>query len=98
MKKRCRLPQGLLGIRTGQTFGGVIRQAEGDHMAKRLATAHQLERLISERMRGAAIIIQRDKVYGWTANLVASPDQIMKLNAELQQVVAELQEQYELAD
>jgi hypothetical protein len=65
-------------------------------MAKRLATSHQLEQMISDRMRGASVFVQRDPIYGWTANLIASPSQILALNAELQQIVDALRGQFDL--
>jgi hypothetical protein len=67
-------------------------------MAKRLATSHQLQRLIYDRMRGVTVFIQQDPNYGWVANLIASPAQVTALNAELQQVVDELREQYDLSE
>jgi hypothetical protein len=67
-------------------------------MAKRLATAFQLKQMISERMRGATVLIQRDAMYGWTANLIASPAQVISLNAELQQILDDLRSQYDLAE
>ena len=74
-------------------------EGEGEiKMAKRLATSYQLEQLISERMRGARVFVQRDPIYGWSANLIASPSQIVSLNAELQQIVDGLREEFELVD
>jgi hypothetical protein len=37
-------------------------------------------------------------MYGWTANLIASPAQVISLNAELQQILDDLRSQYDLAE
>ena len=66
-------------------------------MAKRSATSHQLEQMISERMGGAGVFVRRDAVLGWTATLVASPSRILALNDELQQIVDALRGQFDLA-
>ena len=68
-----------------------------DKMAKRLATSHQLEQMISEQMRGASVFVRRDTIHGWTATLVASPSQILALDSELQQIVDALRGQFDLA-
>ena len=68
-----------------------------DEMAKRSATSHQLEQMISDRMGGASVFVRRDTIHGWTATLVASPSQILALNAELQQIVDALRGQFDLA-
>ncbi|UPJ57930.1 hypothetical protein [Bradyrhizobium sp. 192] len=65
---------------------------------KAKATAHQLEEITSQRMRGCRVIIHRDPMYGWGANLIASPAQAISLNGELQQIVAELRYRYDLSD
>ena len=68
-----------------------------DKMAKRLATSHQLEQMISEQMRGASVFVRRDTIHGWTATLIASPSQILALDSELQQIVDALRGQFDLA-
>ena len=66
-------------------------------MAKRSATSHQLEQMISAQMRGASVFVRRDAVLGWTATLIASPSQILALNAELEHIVDTLRGQFDLA-
>ena len=68
-----------------------------DKMAKRLATSHQLEQMISEQMLGASVFVRRDTIHGWTATLIASPSQILALDSELQQIVDALRGQFDLA-
>jgi hypothetical protein len=67
-------------------------------LTKTKATAHELEEIISQRMRGCRVIIYREPMYGWGANLIASPARVISLNGELQEIVAELRNLYDLSD
>jgi hypothetical protein len=54
--------------------------------------------VLSTRLRGVSVIIQSDPVCGWKASLVVSPSQVIALNGELQQIVGDLHEQFDLAE
>jgi hypothetical protein len=67
-------------------------------MPKEKKAASELIAMIEHRIEGCGFItIQRDEKLGWTARIVASPGQVIRLQAQVDAVSKELRELYDLA-
>jgi hypothetical protein len=66
---------------------------------KQKATARELEDMIKRAINigGAHLKVHKDP-YGFSANVVTYPDQLLRCQPFVNQIVEELREQYELID
>lgn len=66
---------------------------------KQKATAEELADIIKERINigGVHLVVHKDP-YGFSANVISYPDQVIQCQPFVNQVVEELREQYELID
>ena len=67
-------------------------------MAKQRKTARELADIIAARLcvGGIQIAVHKSPVYGWDANIITVPSQAVNAHVMVQQIVAELREQYDL--
>jgi hypothetical protein len=69
-------------------------------MAKPKKSKRELADMIAERLGvgGVQVAVYKCPIYGWDANVITAPTQVVQANGLAKQAAAELREQFELAD
>jgi hypothetical protein len=69
-----------------------------EQMKKEQKTSKELAAMITDRINigGVFVAVNPDVAYGWHANVLTAPSQVVRCQQLVEQIAAELREKYDL--